>query len=106
QLKGCFQDFFGEANEKTGTFFVAGFTEISADGKKGFSFAPPGTGLGFSYTNITTYTTPLGPRFYPEAELIDDVIKPFRIFGWVLIVVGVITLLWGGGVLFFNPSST
>ena len=63
QLKGCFQDFFGEANEKTGTFFVAGFTEISADGKKGFSFAPPGTGLGFSYTNITTYTTPLGPRF-------------------------------------------
>jgi len=63
QLKGCFRDFFGEANEKTGTFFVAGFTEITADGKKGFSFAPPGTGLGFSYTNITTRTTPLGPRF-------------------------------------------
>lgn len=35
----------------------------------------------------------------------DDAIKPVRIFGWVLIVGGVITLLWGGGVLFFNPSS-
>jgi hypothetical protein len=35
----------------------------------------------------------------------DDVIKPVRLFGWVLIMGGVITLLWGGGVLFFNPSS-
>ena len=34
-----------------------------------------------------------------------DDMRPITIFGAVLLVGGVIGLVWGGGVLFFNPSS-
>lgn len=59
-LKGCFSDFFGQSREQTVTYGVLSRTDITtASGKKGIAVSGGGKGYGWSYTDITTVTSPL-----------------------------------------------
>jgi len=57
-FKGCFQEFLGEANEKTvGAILPLSVTEFTSSGKPGWSVSI-GKGQIYSFTDITTYTVP------------------------------------------------
>lgn len=79
QLKGSFEDFFGESREDTLTIGPFSRTKIMTEGgKEGIAVAGGGRGAGLSSTIITTETAPLNLGFLQRLLIQNALKRPAR----------------------------